>query len=216
MIFRPTLARAVATGRKTQTRRPVTNKPCRYKIGHDYAVQPGRGKTAIARLKVLDLREERVGQITHQDAKAEGFRNAAAFKAYWVSLYDKAWVEKLEADITPELGEGLSESELVYRFEVAHAHKLVTVITFELVQDAPRFLAVPGQGDVTPLGNADYTRQRHRAVDDLEVIDEATQARYSKAVESFCIGRQIARSKGLAEAQAQRKAERGRMFRQAA
>lgn len=213
MIFRPQLAKLAARGAKTQTRRPVTHKPCRYKIGHDYAVQPGRGKVAIARLKVLELREERVGQITHQDAKAEGFRNAAAFKAYWVSLYDAKWIKECEANRD---GEPLAEFDLCERFNAKHAHKLVTVITFELVQDAPRFLAVPGQGDVTPLGNADYTRQRHRAVDDLEVIDEATQARYSKAVESFCIGRQLANVKREAEERARRRNERVSMFRRAA
>lgn len=178
MIFKPVLARAVASGKKTQTRRPVTPKPCRYKVGHDYAVQPGRGKEGIARIKVLDIREERVGQISHQDAKAEGFRNQAAFKAYWTQIYDAAWVRSQETvkhpDGVVETLSPLDEGELAERFSERHAHKLVTVIRFELVQDTPRFLAQPGPNQ------GDYTEQRHRAIDDLEVIDDLTATRYAK------------------------------------
>lgn len=207
MIFKPALARAVASGRKTQTRRPVTPKPCRYKVGHDYAVQPGRGKEAIARLKVLDIREERVGQITHQDAKAEGFRNTAAFKAYWVELYDARWLaDYMEVHSL----DALSEPFLLERFDKRHAHKLVTVITFELANDTPRFLAHP------TASSGDYTEQRHRAIDDLEVIDEQTQARYSKDALGFCIGRQLARRKQQANNQAQYEAQRRPMIRRAA
>jgi hypothetical protein len=208
VIFQPALARAVAAGRKTQTRRPVKgDKPCRYRVGSDYAVQPGRGKEAIARLKVLEVREEPVGAITHADARAEGFRNVAAFKAAWVRIHDAGWVGKLEADITPELGGCLSESELVYRFEVAHAHKLVHVISFTLAVDTPRFLAHP------TANSGDYTEQRHRAIDDLEVVDEMTQHRYAeearKQRESFRRDLEIGR-------QAQKNARRDALFRRAA
>lgn len=209
MIFRPQLARAVIDGRKTMTRRPVKgDTPCRYKAGHDYAVQPGRGKPAIGRIKVLDVRDEPVGRITHADARAEGFRNTAAFKAYWVRLYDARWVERLEVDITEDLGGGRSESELVYRFDVAHAHKPVWVIAFTTTTDTPRFLAPPGQGTVDINGNADYTENPRRAIDDLEVIDTATQERYSKDALAFCIGRQINRQKQVAQDQAIRKGQK--------
>lgn len=195
MIFQASLARAVADGRKTQTRRPVrSDKPCRYKVGHDYAVQPGRGKEQITRLKVLEVREEPVGAITHPDAKAEGFRNVAAFKVAWVQIHDKVWSERYP-DV-PEL-------DYIEQFDKRHAHKLVHVITFTTTVDTPRFLAQPGphQGD--------YTEQRHRAIDDLEVVDERTLARYAKTAEAFCIGRQLARKK---EREAE-KAARGRSMR---
>ena len=159
MIFTPTLARAVADGRKTQTRRIVKgDKPCRYKEGHDYAVQPGRGKQAITRLKVLEVREEPVGQVSHHDAKAEGFRNTAAFKAYWVRLYDREWAEEHE-----------EETDAVIRFNARHAHRLVHVIRFELA-DVPRYLA--SQLDVLTghTDDGEYTTNRARSIDQLEVI----------------------------------------------
>ena len=159
MIFTPQLARAVADGRKTQTRRTVkADKPCRYKEGHDYAVQPGRGKPAICRLNVLEVREEPLGDITHRDAKAEGFRNTAAFKAYWVRLHDREWAEEHE-----------EESEAVDRFNARHAHRLVHVIRFELA-DVPRYLA--SQLDVLTghTDDGEYTTNRARSIDQLEVI----------------------------------------------
>lgn len=186
-------------------RRPVTHKASVYKIGHDYSVQPA-GRESIARIKVLDLRQERLGQITHQDAKAEGYRNVALFKVAWIAQH--AWRPEWDED-TP------TDEELLALFEHRFAHKLVTVITFELTHDTPRFLAQPGPNQ------GDYTEQRHRAIDDLEVIDIATQARYSKTAEAFCIGRQIANAKKAAERSASsprglQRYERGRSLRDAA
>lgn len=43
-----------------------------YQVGKTYAVQPGRGKPANGRIRVVDLREERVQDITEADAVAEG------------------------------------------------------------------------------------------------------------------------------------------------
>lgn len=224
MIFQPTLARAVADGRKTQTRRPVRNdKPCRYKVGHDYAVQPGRGKEQIARLKVLEVREEPVGAITHPDAKAEGFRNVAAFKAYWVRIHDAKWLSAAE---DPEQGrDALTETELLVRFNERHAHKLVHVITFITAVDMPRFLASPGRGSPmvvarddhgNPKSVTDYTSHPGRAIDDLEVVDERTLARYAKTAEAFCIGRQLARKKEFAEQRGEKRKDRLTMLRRAA
>lgn len=88
VIFAPDLAQAIVEGRKTQTRRPATYPgPCRYQLGRTYAVQPGRGKPGIARIRILNAFVEPLGMITHAGAIAEGFPTPAAFVARWVELY---------------------------------------------------------------------------------------------------------------------------------
>lgn len=97
MIFKPELARKVASGEKTETRRPmVADKPSPYVVGNDYAVQPGRGKFAIARVKILLCEPTFLGAMTPEQAAAEGFLqdtdgerhgDIAAFRAYWERLY---------------------------------------------------------------------------------------------------------------------------------
>lgn len=98
MIFKPELAALVVSGRKTETRRPVSlslygDKPCPYKPGRDYAVQPGRGKHAIGRILVTAVEQTVIAAMTPQQAAAEGFVDEdghgyiEAFRAYWERLY---------------------------------------------------------------------------------------------------------------------------------
>lgn len=44
-----------------------------YIIGHTYAVQPGRGKPAVARIRITEIRREKLMNISHADAQAEGY-----------------------------------------------------------------------------------------------------------------------------------------------
>ena len=62
MIFKPELAEKVLAGEKTETRRVVKDGEveCRYVPGRDYAVQPGRGKRAIGRIYITDVRREKL------------------------------------------------------------------------------------------------------------------------------------------------------------
>jgi hypothetical protein len=97
MIFRPELAKKIAAGEKTMTRRPVKDgeKDCRYKPNRVYAVQPGRGRPANSQITVTEVREERLGDLSLRDAKREGFRTTQAFVDYWSALYGHYDAEQL-------------------------------------------------------------------------------------------------------------------------
>ena len=60
---------------------------CRYVPGRDYAVQPGRGKRAVGRVRVTDVRREKLEEITHDGACREGFVDVEAFMDYWRRLH---------------------------------------------------------------------------------------------------------------------------------
>lgn len=125
MIFTNGRAELVMSGQKTQTRRPV--KPgdllrntlldnlcvCRVDdvttiryitMRKTYAVQPGRGKAAIGRIRLLDIRREDVRNISGIDARAEGFGPAvwpcAAFLNVWTAFYDKEANDALRTNQT--------------------------------------------------------------------------------------------------------------------
>lgn len=94
LIFRRRLAEAVLDGRKTQTRRRMNDNPnspwfrerCGFQVGESYAVQPGRGKRAIGRVVIEQVRAEPLGAMTEADAQAEGFDSLAAFFLGWQEI----------------------------------------------------------------------------------------------------------------------------------
>lgn len=88
MIFRPELAKLIKHGRKTMTRRTIhEHGRCRYEPGKSYAVQPGRGKLAICRITIIEVRSERLGDISLKDVKREGFVTTGEFFDYWQALH---------------------------------------------------------------------------------------------------------------------------------
>jgi hypothetical protein len=183
LIFKPELVRLILSKRKTMTRRRVEpgEEVCRYKAGKSYSLQRsftvgerargarGWAETLEDRIRVVDRpHQERAGDISLLDARAEGFRTTAEFKAYWVRLYDKAWLKRMEAE-----GCVLDESLLVERFESAHADKLVWVVRFELVEavrllhrDSSRgytansAMAFPGVGEAVDEKTLEGFRER--------------------------------------------------------
>jgi hypothetical protein len=44
----------------------------KWRVGQTYAVQPGRTKPGIARIRITDIRQERLQEISEEDARAEG------------------------------------------------------------------------------------------------------------------------------------------------
>lgn len=109
-----------------------------YQAGDVRAVQPGRGKPAVAHITIQHVRCERLGEITDGDAVAEGFKNRAAFVYAWVGLHDKAWArftDELLAQLAAHPDQfgrlardlGVSERTLVSRLRVMQAAGAVRV-----------------------------------------------------------------------------------------
>jgi hypothetical protein len=118
MIFQHTLG-MVLDGTKTQTRRIVKdhqpipsaydgndvfqvetfkNKVI-YRIGSTYAVQGGRGQKGIARIRITDIRNEDVRNISDADVKSEGFASKEEFLTVWRSMHNdnyNAWAITFE------------------------------------------------------------------------------------------------------------------------
>jgi predicted transcriptional regulator len=122
MLFKPYLAEAILQGEKTQTRRlrktthstvlrsaqhiisvysnirTDTHRSNRllWRVGKTYAIQPGRGKKAVGRFRLLSIRQEPLQAINWRDARAEGFarcpspeRPTSAFVSAWNNINTK-------------------------------------------------------------------------------------------------------------------------------
>jgi len=89
MLFKPEFIPLLESGRKTQTRRLIRREdrftcatfgePAVYRNGrllwaegHDYAVQPGRGKKSVGRVRVTSIRSEALQDIIAEDVEQEG------------------------------------------------------------------------------------------------------------------------------------------------
>jgi uncharacterized protein YqfB (UPF0267 family) len=174
VIFRPELARLIRAGRKTQTRRPARVEPvCRYQPGKTYAVQPGRGQFAVCRIHVTTVRKELAGEIAFADARQEGFATTEEFKAAWVAIHDKAWLEHEHAMLDEaELDDGqvLDRDVWIMRrsldmFEQRHAHKPVWVVSFRVhVEEEVRLLALRSD-EIYVTSAAQAMRHEPEAVD---------------------------------------------------
>ena len=111
MIFKYTWLKVV-DGTKTQTRRLV--KPGEklmqmerysggytplwvenakqkrvYTVGTYFAVQPDRGRVALARAFLTDIRREDVRNISDEDVKAEGYAQIDEFFKAWCAMHDQ-------------------------------------------------------------------------------------------------------------------------------
>lgn len=97
MNFKPDLAMKVMRGEKTVTRRMPSDNPrspwysgdCALHVGRDYAVCPGRGKKAIGRIRIIDVRLEELGRIMEDgEAQREGFGHPREFADVWTAMHN--------------------------------------------------------------------------------------------------------------------------------
>jgi hypothetical protein len=126
VIFKPEMVEKILAGEKTVTRRPVKLEdggyggaiflPCRYKVGKDYAVQPGRGQKAVARIRILSVERGPLKPLRLtvaalvDEGRREGFCDWFGLCDYWRSLYgtyDPAQlVDRIEFQRAADQGEG--------------------------------------------------------------------------------------------------------------
>ncbi len=81
MTFGTTLAK-VLDGTQTQFRRPVERRYV-YLVGKVYSVQAHMSEDTVASIKITSVREQPLGAVTEDEARAEGFDSLAAFKESW-------------------------------------------------------------------------------------------------------------------------------------
>lgn len=83
----------VLEGRKTQTRRIHKSE---WKLGKTYSVRACRFEKGIAKILIIRKFRERLGDISLQDIRKEGFSNIWEFKAVWEEIYgQEAWNPEL-------------------------------------------------------------------------------------------------------------------------
>jgi len=83
MLFKKELVEKILKGEKTQTRR-LNGK---YKVGNIYAVCTRWYSPAVAWIKITGKRTERLGDISLEDVKKEGFNSLEEFKAFWIKIH---------------------------------------------------------------------------------------------------------------------------------
>jgi hypothetical protein len=136
VIFRSELAKLILQGRKSQTRRVATAKTCRYHTGRSYSVQPGRGKSAVGRITVTDVRLETLGEINLQDARREGFQTRDEFFDYWRDLHGGVNFDLLVWVISFRLGD-LSDRPRLLAPTAGGFHGDYTENVFQAMRDEP-------------------------------------------------------------------------------
>lgn len=88
LLFKDYFMNRIQRGEKTQTRR-VWRKP-RAKIGALHLAKTNYTKDYFAKLLILDVHKERLGDITKVDALREGFESIADFKSEWTHI-NRGW-----------------------------------------------------------------------------------------------------------------------------
>lgn len=125
MIFQHTWPQ-ILSGSKVQTRRVIRadeqavrglyNKivavmqgdRAKWQVGHEYAVQPGRGRAQIARIRIVQINSEYITRISLHDALQEGFASRQDFFRTWQQIHGpnsmelRVWVIHFEL-VAPDL-----------------------------------------------------------------------------------------------------------------
>lgn len=99
-------------------------------VGRTYAVQPGRGKSAVARIRILSITRRDVRDYTAEDATREGFDNRVAFMVTYMSMNDKVAMPKFRDYDFPS--DGFTTAMSFLRSRPAERYD-AWVLTFALV-----------------------------------------------------------------------------------
>lgn len=89
-------------GRYNRIEAILCNGRTKWEVGKTYAVQPGRGKQQIARIRLTRIRSENVTRISTSDAIAEGFQSRQDFLKTWLQIHGsggfdrRVWVLEFE------------------------------------------------------------------------------------------------------------------------
>jgi hypothetical protein len=103
MMFRNKYLKLICSGQKTQTRR-IWNKPkCR--VGDICYAKSNKSISRRYRgipIRIVDMYMQRLGDITPEEVKKEGFNTFSEFKSDWIEIYgewnpdQKVWVVVFE------------------------------------------------------------------------------------------------------------------------
>lgn len=85
LLFKPELVELIQSGKKTQTRR-TWSRP-RVRVGSVHQVKSSLFGEAHCQVRISDLRRERLGDISEEDARAEGCNSREEFAQLWRSIH---------------------------------------------------------------------------------------------------------------------------------
>lgn len=149
MIFQHTY-QLILNDKKTETRRLINpgenlldnpirvemNGRIKWQVGRPYAIQPSRGQKAVGRIRLTDIKIQPLGQMSHEDALAEGYESLDGFRQTWLQIHDQfdpdqaVWVLTFAREPTPEeqaKAERLEQEEWLNQMAVEERAKLTAV-----------------------------------------------------------------------------------------
>ena len=101
ILFQPRFIEPILTGHKTQTRRKGKK---RWNVGAIHQCKTEMFGEPFAHVRILDVRREKLGDISAEDAKREGFSYAWEFFSAWnqihgkVDMDEEVWVVEFECE----------------------------------------------------------------------------------------------------------------------
>jgi len=103
MIFRNKYLPWIRSGRKTQTRRIWNTPKCTVgKICFAHSNRTVSDRFCSMPIRIVDMYTQRLGDITPEEIKKEGFNTLSEFKSDWIEIYgewnpdQEVWVVEFE------------------------------------------------------------------------------------------------------------------------